>query len=62
MKHQRKEGVSSKMKATRGMDAFVHHDDTPCEHARTLKYGGSTKVLEDSTEQLHVNCELGPCI
>ena len=62
MKHQRTEGASSKVKATRGMDAFVQSDDTSCEHARTLTSDGSTKVLEGSTVQLYVDCELGSCI
>lgn len=45
-----------------GMDDFVQCDDTSCEHARTLKSDGSKKVLEGSTIQLYVDCEVGPCI
>ena len=47
---------------SRGMDAFVQRDDTSCEHARTFTSDGNTKVLEGSTIQLYVDCEVGPCI
>jgi len=36
-----------------GTGVFVRHDDTPCEHARTLSVGGSTNLLEDCTTGLY---------
>ena len=38
-----------------GTVAFVRHDDTPSEHARTLSLGGSTNVLEGCTTALYVH-------